>query len=102
MEYEINRNELQAAAYAGTVVTRGTGDTAARRSWGEMENAVEGQRVELYKNAPTAVGIAMAIQQLAGKIQTIQHLNITPELFGSLFEDMLKDRGGKSGGGQAT
>lgn len=93
VEAEIARATLQAVSYAETVVTRGEGDTSARRAWEEMENAAEARRVELYKNAPTAVGIAMSIQELAGKVQTIQHLNITPELFGSLFEDMLKDRG---------
>ena len=81
-------------------MTRGDGDTAARRAWEEMQNAAEARRVELYKNAPTAVGIAMSIQQLAGKVQTIQHLNVTPDMFGSLFQDMLKERGGSSS--QAT
>ena len=97
---ELARNTLSAKSYAETVVTRGDGDTAARRAWEEMQNAAEARRVELYKNAPTAVGIAMSIQQLAGKVQTIQHLNVTPDMFGSLFQDMLKERGGSSS--QAT
>jgi regulator of protease activity HflC (stomatin/prohibitin superfamily) len=90
---ELARNALSARSYAETVVTRGDGDTSARRAWEEMQNAGEARRVELYKNAPAAVGVAMSIQQLASKVHTIQHLNITPELFGSLFEDLLKDRG---------
>ena len=97
LQAELARSTLSAKSYAETVVTRGDGDTTARRAWEEMQNAAEARRVELYKDAPAAVGVAMSIQQLAGKVQTIQHLNVTPDLFGALFQDMLKERGAGSG-----
>lgn len=95
VEGEIGRAAMSAESYSTTVVTRGSGDTEARRAWTEMENASEARRVALYKDAPAAVAVAMSIQQLAGKVQTIEHLNISPDLFGSLFEDMLKARAGE-------
>lgn len=83
-------DRVVAEAYARHVLIRAQGDAAARKALSAVEVDAEARRVQLYTEAPPAVAVAMSVQQLAGKVQSIQHLNISPELFGSLFEDMLK------------
>jgi hypothetical protein len=39
---------------------------------------------------PAAVLAGLAAQELAGKLQRIEHLNITPELLGPLLANLLE------------
>lgn len=50
------------------------------------------QRHEIWTRTPTAAATAMALADLAGKLQTIGHLNITPDLLGQSFTQLLRDR----------
>jgi regulator of protease activity HflC (stomatin/prohibitin superfamily) len=48
------------------------------------EAKVEGERnrMEIYRTMPARVMAGLAARELAGKLQKIEHLNITPELLG--------------------
>ncbi len=42
----------------------------------------EKERMAIYRDLPTAANIGLAARELAGKLQSIEHLNISPDLFG--------------------
>jgi regulator of protease activity HflC (stomatin/prohibitin superfamily) len=56
------------------------------------EAVLERRRVELMHDVPPGVLLALAAQELAGKINTIEHLNITPDLLGTLLTDVLAQK----------
>ena len=43
----------------------------------------------IYRDMPTPVMVGLAAQELAGKLQTIEHLTVSPDLFGPLLTDLL-------------
>ena len=63
----------------------------------EAIRAIEGQRVALeierlaaYRDLPASVLMGLAAREFAGKIETIEHLNLTPDLLGSLLSDLAR------------
>lgn len=59
--------------------------------------AVEGARVEaerqhiqIYRDLPPATLLGLAAQQLAGKLETIEHVNITPDLLAAVLGEFRK------------
>jgi regulator of protease activity HflC (stomatin/prohibitin superfamily) len=50
----------------------------------------ERERMAVYRDLPQSVLLGLAAQELAGKLQRIEHLNITPELLGPLFSELLQ------------
>jgi regulator of protease activity HflC (stomatin/prohibitin superfamily) len=61
----------------------------------EVIRAVEGERLALeverlaaYRDLPAAVLMGLAAREFAGKIETIEHLNLTPDLLGTLLADL--------------
>jgi regulator of protease activity HflC (stomatin/prohibitin superfamily) len=53
-----------------------------------QRNVVEGERVALYKDLAPAVLMGLAAREFAAKVQTIEHLNLTPDLLSSLLTDL--------------
>ena len=47
---------------------------------------------EIWAHTPPAAATAMALGQLAGKLQSIGHLNVTPDLIGQSLTQFLRDR----------
>ena len=78
LEAKLAREELAAQAYARDTRTRAAGDADARRQLGEAEADAEARRVALWRDAPPHVLVGLAAQELAGKIESINHLNLTP------------------------
>jgi regulator of protease activity HflC (stomatin/prohibitin superfamily) len=61
----------------------------------EVIRAVDGERLALeverlaaYRDVPAAVLMGLAAREFAGKIETIEHLNLTPDLLGTLLADL--------------
>jgi hypothetical protein len=48
--------------------------------------AAEARRAEIWSVAPPSVLLGFALQQFAGKIGSIEHLNVTPDLLGDLLQ----------------
>jgi hypothetical protein len=44
----------------------------------------------IYRDLPQSVLIGLAAQEFAGKLQRIEHLNITPEHLGPLFTELMQ------------
>lgn len=51
--------------------------------------AIERERMEVLRTMPTGVMMALAAQELAGKLQRVEHLNITPDLLAPLLTEFL-------------
>lgn len=54
--------------------------------------ALEREHVELMSGVEPRILLALAAQEFAGKLHSIQHLNITPDLLGSLLTDVLEKK----------
>jgi len=51
-------------------------------------NSLEGERIALYRELAPAVLFGLAARDFAAKVQTIEHLNLTPDLLSSLLTDL--------------
>jgi regulator of protease activity HflC (stomatin/prohibitin superfamily) len=52
-------------------------------------NAAESDRIAVYRDLAPAVLMGLAAREFAGKIETIEHLNLTPDMLGTLISDFL-------------
>ncbi|HLB44826.1 MAG TPA: SPFH domain-containing protein [Candidatus Limnocylindrales bacterium] len=57
-----------------------------------QRNAVEAERIATYRDLAPAVLFGLAARDFAGKVETIEHLNITPDLLGTLLGDLVTTR----------
>lgn len=53
-------------------------------------NTLELARLAAYRDVPAAVLMGLAAREFAGKIETIEHLNLTPDLLGNLLADLAR------------
>lgn len=79
-EAQAERDAIAAEAAARDAKTRAVGESDARRLLAEVELAGEARRAEIWSAAPPAVLLGFALQQFAAKVESIEHLNITPDL----------------------
>lgn len=49
----------------------------------------EKERMDIYRDLPPAALMGLAARELAGKLHSIEHLNLSPDLLGSLLERVL-------------
>ena len=52
----------------------------------------ETRRVDMWKDAPPAVILGLAMQQFAGKVARIENLTLTPDLLGETLQRLLFDQ----------
>lgn len=50
----------------------------------------ERERMTIYRDMPSQVMLGLAAQQLAGKLDKIEHLNVSPELLGPLLQRLIQ------------
>ncbi|MCW6537647.1 SPFH domain-containing protein [Sphingomonas lycopersici] len=50
----------------------------------------EQQRIAVYRDLPPAILLGLAAQQLAGKLETIEHANVTPDLLAAVLGEFRK------------
>lgn len=79
-QVDLERERLAAEAYARDRRTRAAADADA-----------EARRVDIWQAAPARVLFGLAAQQFAGKIESINHLNLSPDLLGSTLQQFLRD-----------
>ncbi len=78
-EAEADRNGIAARAQAESI--------------GLVEEAkvkAEQERMAIYRDFPTERLLGLAAQRLAGKLQRIEHLNLTPDLLGGLLTNLVE------------
>ena len=91
VEADWQRDRIAADAYAQNTLTRAGGDVEVRRRNAAVDLESEERRIGLWRDAPASVAAGLAAQQLASKIQNIQHLNLTPELLTTVFQQFLRN-----------
>ncbi|MBN1955765.1 MAG: band 7 protein [Anaerolineae bacterium] len=89
IEADVERNTIVAQGYAEQTRIRTEADNEARRMRLEVETEAEARRVALWREVPPSVALGLAAQQFAGKVERIEHLNLTPNLLGDLLQQML-------------
>lgn len=55
-----------------------------------QRNAVESERIAIYRDLAPAVLMGLAAREFAGKVEHIEHVNLTPDLLGSLLADLVQ------------
>jgi len=82
-------NERRRATEAAEADRIGAGADAERiRTVGAAENETETARLEAYAGVPTAVLYGLAARDLAGKLERIDHLNVSPEGLSALLQSL--------------
>jgi len=97
-EGQNNRHEAEEQAQAAKIEALSMAERvrleAAARA--ERISLIEGAKaeaerahVELHRDLPTQVLVGLAAQELAGKLEHIDHVHISPELLGPLLTDLV-------------
>lgn len=76
----------------GSARTRRIGaeaQAAAIRLVERERNAAERDRIAVYRDLAPAILMGLAARDLAGKIERIEHVNVTPDLIGTTLGDLL-------------
>ncbi|MCA9527580.1 MAG: band 7 protein [Myxococcales bacterium] len=79
VEAKARRTAIEAEAQAGHI-----------RLVEGAKNEAEAQRLDVFRGLPTSVILGMAAQELAGKLNKIEHLNLSPEMFGPLVQRLMQ------------
>jgi regulator of protease activity HflC (stomatin/prohibitin superfamily) len=66
------------------------GEAAQIRFVEEAKVEAERGRMDIYRNVPSSALMAFAARELASKLHTIEHLNVSPELFGPLLNRLVQ------------
>jgi regulator of protease activity HflC (stomatin/prohibitin superfamily) len=90
---EAERQQVAAEAYAAATQKRAAGDADARRAIGAVESEIEAKRVAVWRDTPPEVLLGLSLQELAGNLKSVNHLNITPDLIGDGLQRLLRRQG---------
>jgi hypothetical protein len=99
---EAERQRMAAEAYAVNSKTRAQGDADAKRLMGEAEAGAQRQMADAWKGAGSDVLVGLALKSMGEKLQSINHLNITPDLVGEGLRRLLSKEGEAAGNGAAS
>jgi regulator of protease activity HflC (stomatin/prohibitin superfamily) len=91
---EAETQRITAAAAAEVAEVKAEGDAKALRLLADAKAEGERRRVEVWRDATGRVLIGLALQEFAGKVESIGHLNVTPNLFGDAFRELLTEHAG--------
>lgn len=83
-------NRAQSEAAARKIAADGEADTirTIEQARADMEKA----RTDIYAELPPGVLLGLAAREFAGKLQTIEHLNVTPDMLATLLGDLLQKK----------
>lgn len=93
IESEVAMQATVAEGYARDVRAKAQGEADARRAMGEAEAAAELARANAWRGVPSEVLLGLAAQALAAKLQTIEHVTITPDTLSEMIGKMVRNKG---------
>jgi len=82
-------SRIAAEGNARTRTIGAAAEAAAIKLVQAERNAAESDRIAVYRDLAPAVLMGLAAREFAGKIETIEHLNLTPDLLGTVLTDLL-------------
>ncbi|MEM9491125.1 MAG: SPFH domain-containing protein [Myxococcota bacterium] len=85
---EARRIETEAAAARRTVEAEA--EARSVRLVQEAHNAGEREQMDIYRELPSRVIFGLAARELAGKLERIDHLNLSPDMFGSQLLSLIE------------
>ena len=84
---EAQRIEAEAEAERARLSSSGQADSI--RLVEAARNQAEREKMDVYRDLPSAVMIGLAAQQLAANLQSIEHLNLSPDALAPLLTSWL-------------
>ncbi|MFC1707314.1 band 7 protein, partial [Planctomycetota bacterium] len=81
---------VEVEAIASETRLRAEADAEATTVLEKARVDAERDRMEIYRQLPAAALLGLAARELAGKLHSIEHLNVTPDLLGPLFTRVLR------------
>jgi regulator of protease activity HflC (stomatin/prohibitin superfamily) len=87
-EAENARNRATGVAEANQIEAAAEADRIRTVEGARAE--AEQQHIAVYRDLPPAILLGLAAQQLAGKLETIEHVNITPDLLATVLGEFRK------------
>lgn len=88
-ETHADSRRVLAAAEAEAIREEGLAEAEKRKAIGLAKAAGEIERMSVYENLPANVVFALALQEVAGKLQKIEHINITPDILKTNLADLF-------------
>jgi hypothetical protein len=92
---EAERRTVEAEGLARDARIAATAKAEARRLMADARLAAEAQRLAIWREAPSQVLLGLALQEFAGKVSGINHLNLSPDLLGQSLQQFLRDQADK-------
>jgi regulator of protease activity HflC (stomatin/prohibitin superfamily) len=80
---------VMSVAEAEATRAEGLAEAEAAEAIGLAQAAGEKERMAVYETLPANVVFALALQELAGKLQKIEHINITPDILQTNLADLF-------------
>ena len=87
---EAETRQIQAEAAAQETRLEGQAEAESLRAVEGTRVELEQRQMEVFKGMPPAVIFGLGFKELAGKLHTIEHLNLTPDLFGPMLTNLLE------------
>ena len=82
--------KLLSTAEAEAIRAEGLAEAERDEAIGLAKAAGEKERMSIYQTLPANVVMALAVQEIAGKLKTIEHINITPDVLQTNLADLFQ------------
>jgi hypothetical protein len=89
-ETSAHNRRLLSTAEAEAIRAEGLAEAERTEAIGLANAAGEKERMSIYETLPANVVMALAIQEIAGKLKTIEHINITPDVLQTNLADLFQ------------
>ncbi|MFT4543094.1 MAG: regulator of protease activity HflC (stomatin/prohibitin superfamily) [Planctomycetota bacterium] len=90
VEDETKAARVEAEGAAGRAKVESAARAEGIRSVEAAKVGAERERIDVYRDLPPHVLAGLAAREFASKLTHIEHLNLTPDLLGPLFGDLMQ------------
>jgi len=80
---------IEAEAAAKNVKLNAVAQAESIKVLEEAKVNAEKERMDIYRDLPSSAMMGLAARELAGKLQTIEHLTLSPDMLGSMLQRVL-------------
>lgn len=80
---------IEAEAAAKNIKVSAEAQAESIKMLEEAKVHAESERMDIYRDLPPAALLGLAARELAGKLHSIEHLSLTPDVLGSLLQRVL-------------
>jgi regulator of protease activity HflC (stomatin/prohibitin superfamily) len=80
---------IEAEAAAKNIKVNAIAQAESIKVLEEAKVNAEKERMDIYRDLPSSAMMGLAARELAGKLQTIEHLTLSPDMLGSMLQRVL-------------